>query len=92
MVYNKLTLPIANAIIQNIWDTIKNYTLLNYEDFKENIKDLADTAREHHNMASYTMSLYTKLLADFKSSNNDVKVILEKFKIDKKWLKNKQNF
>src|SRR5687767_5485908 len=45
MVYNKLNSPIANMVIQNTQDFIENYTALSYEDFRECIDDLAETAR-----------------------------------------------
>jgi len=78
-VYDKIILPIANIVIQNIQDSIKNYAELSYDDFKKSIKDLAATSHQYQNLTTYTLLLQQEFLTDFMSENiNTVLKELEK--------------
>ncbi|CAI2192223.1 10890_t:CDS:2 [Funneliformis geosporum] len=71
-VYNRVILPSASVVVQNIQDFIDTYIALSYDDFKECIENLANSAHKNQEMASYTKLLHQEILANFKNKENNV--------------------
>ncbi|CAG8524697.1 4768_t:CDS:1 [Funneliformis caledonium] len=84
-VYYRVILPTANAVIENIQDFVETYTALSYDDFKECIEDLANGAHRKRDMVSYTKLLHQEILANFKSEQNCVNIVLKKLEKDAVW-------
>ncbi|CAG8525551.1 8882_t:CDS:1 [Funneliformis caledonium] len=84
-VYNRVILPIANIVVENIQDFVETYTALSFDDFKECIEDLADGAKRNHEMAYFTKLLHEEILSNFKSEQNSVNIVLKKLEKDAVW-------
>ncbi|CAI2190625.1 18383_t:CDS:2, partial [Funneliformis geosporum] len=81
-VYNRVILPSASVVVQNIQDFIDTYIALSYDDFKECIENLANSAHKNQEMASYTKLLHQEILANFKNKENNVNIVLKKLEKD----------
>lgn len=89
-VYEKKILPFANIVVRRIEDFCDNYRVLSFEEFIEDLPNLAEEANNYVNVCKYTLELHEAILTDFKIAKDSATKIIKQMDLETQWLEWRQ--
>ncbi|CAG8634005.1 2512_t:CDS:1 [Paraglomus occultum] len=89
-VYRIQIFPFANAVVTYLQEFCENYTTFTFDEFCENIADLANEANERVSLSRFTAELHKRILVDFKKKQDQATIVLQKLDLETKALNEKE--